>query len=166
MRKEKTANLVEINGKKFHIMPFDAFDGGYATLFVLKKIVPLLKALDIGLDTLLDTKKEDAFSHLAELIGPMLDSISREELREFMEMCLSQVEILRAAGPMKLYAGGIFNDEEIGNSTKACMLLCYHAIRPLAADFFGGNGLDLGRLSKLIGNQSPAKTSTNGSTDQ
>ena len=163
MREEKHMNIIEIGDNKYRILRFDPFDGGYVSLFVVKKVIPLLKAFDIGLDQLLDQEKNAAFEQMADMIMPILNTISRQELREFQEICLSHVEILRPAGFMRLYSAGVFNDDEVGHSTKTCLVLCYHAIRPLIEDFFGESGLDFSQIFKSITSRQPAKTSTNGS---
>ena len=141
MKEAKFLNIVTVNERRYKIKNFDPFDGGYVVLFVTRKIVPLLKAVNIDFQELLKQDVNEALSSLAALIGPVLDSITREELKEFMATCLSKVEVELAAGYMPVYRAGTFALDEIEQSTKTCFILCFHAIRPILTDFFGESAL-------------------------
>ena len=132
-----TITNLKFEDREYRIHTFTAFEGAGVFLFVTQKIVPLLNALNIGMDGLLDMERDDVLPTLAKLIGPVLNSIKKEELVEFMKGCLGQVEVLMPAGYMKVFSGDTFVDEEIEHSLKTCFVLCYHAIKPLLQDFFG-----------------------------
>lgn len=153
MKAEKFPNIVTLNERRYKIKNFDPFDGGYVVLFVTRKIVPLLKAVNIDFQELLKQDVNTALSNLAVLIGPVLDSITREELREFMATCLSRVEVDMPAGWIPVFRGGTFALEEVESSTKLCFLLCFHAIRPLLVDFFGESALNFIKIPKADTNQ-------------
>ena len=160
MKKEPV--YIDIGENNFCIRPFNAFDGGYATLFITKKLLPMVKALSSGakgdendavnalLDTEVDEDKGLTWDQVFEAIQPILSSIDRKELNEFMEICLAQIDIRMKAGYMPLYKHGVFADDDIGCSTSICFRLCFEAIKPLVIDFFGENGLNLGQLFKRI----------------
>lgn len=141
MKEAKFLNIVTVNERRYKINNFDAFDGGYVVLFVTRKIVPLLKAVNIDFQELLKQDVNVALSRLAALIGPVLDSITREELKEFMATCLSKVEVDMPAGYVPLYRGGTFALEEVEKSTKTAFVLCFYAIKPILTDFFGESAL-------------------------
>ena len=132
-----TITNLKFEDREYRIHTFTAFEGAGVFLFVTQKIVPLLNALNIGMDGLLDMERDDVLPTLAKLIGPVLNSIKKEELVEFMKGCLGQVEVLMPAGYMKVFSGDTFVDEEIEHSLKTCFVLCFHAIKPLLQDFFG-----------------------------
>jgi len=134
---KETAKAVKFGDYEFRIRAFDAFSGAGVFLFATKKIIPLLKALNIGVDGMLDMNTDDLLHLAADMIGPILDNIEPEELKKFMSDCLAQVEVLMPAGYVPLYKGGVFAVEEIEYSTKTCFVLCFHAIKPLLTDFFG-----------------------------
>ncbi len=158
MRKDPI--YVDIGENNFCIRPFTAFDGGYAALFVMKKLLPMLKAVAGGnekndqVNAVLDADIGDAgaldWDKTFAAIEPIIYSIDRTELNEFMELCLGQIEIRMKAGYMPLYKHGVFADEEIGYSTFTCFRLCFEAVKPLVADFFAENGLNLSQLFKRI----------------
>lgn len=134
---KEMAQAVKFGDHDFRIRSFDAFNGAGVFLFATKKIIPLLKAMNIGVDNILDMKNDDLLYLAADMIGPVLDNISQDELKGFMSDCLKQVDMLMPAGYVPLYQGGVFAVEEIEYSTKTCFVLCFHAIKPLLTDFFG-----------------------------
>lgn len=159
----KEPAYVDIGEKNFRIRPFTAFDGGYAMLFVTKKLLPLVKALTGKdeseavrkvLDTEVGNEKGVDVDAVLSAVMPLLDSIDRKELQEFMGLCLTQVDERFAAGYMALYKNGIFSDEEIEYSTSTCLRLCFEVVKPLVADFFAENGLNLSHAFKTIMNPS------------
>lgn len=160
MKKEPI--YLDIGEYNFCIRPFNAFDGGYATLFITKKLLPILKAMsgegNKEADALLDVEIEEGkgleWERIVDAIMPILSSIDRKELNEFMEICLAQIDIRMKAGYMPLYKHGIFADDDIGCSTSTCFRLCFEAIKPLIVDFFAENGLNLSQLFKKITSQS------------
>lgn len=134
---KETITTMTFDDREYRVHSFTAFEGAGVFLFVTQKIVPLLNALNIGTDTLLDMSQEDLLPMIAKLIGPVLNSIKKSELVDFMKQCLSQVEVLMPAGYMRVYSGDTFVDEEIEHSLKTCFVLCFHAVKPLLQDFFG-----------------------------
>lgn len=163
MKKEPA--YIDIGEYNFCIRPFNALDGGYAMLFITKKLLPMLKAMggekteqteaaNKLLDINVDEVKGVRWEQVVDAITPIIDSIGRKELNEFMEMCLAQVDIRMKAGYMPLYKHGIFADDDIGCSTTICLRLCFEVIKPLVADFFAENGLNLSQLFKKITNPS------------
>lgn len=161
MKKEPV--YIDIKEYNFCIRPFNAFDGGYAMLFITKKLLPMLKAMAGGNETaevkaLLDTEVGEGealeWDRVFEVIEPILGSIDRKELNEFMELCLAQIDIRMKAGYMPLYKHGVFADDDIGCSTTVCLRLCFEVIKPLVIDFFEENGLNLSQLFKKTTNLS------------
>lgn len=134
---KETAKAVKIGEYEFLIHPFNAFDGAGVFLFATKKIIPLLKSLQMDINNLLDMDTSEMLRMAADMIGPVLDNITPEELKKFMADCLQQVEIHMDAGYNWLYRGGTFAVEEIEYSTKICLVLCFHALKPILRDFFG-----------------------------
>lgn len=163
----KEPAYVDISEKNFRIRPFNAFDGGYAMMFVTRKLLPLLKAAAGGegekdnkvlnqvLDTDIGEGKNLDVDGILSAIAPILNGIDRAEFTEFMTLCLSQVDMRFAAGYMPLYRNGIFADEEVGCSSGMCLRLCFEVLKPLVIDFFAENGLNLSQLFKAI--TSPSK---------
>lgn len=134
---KELAQAVKVGEYEFRIRAFDAFSGAGVFLFATKKIIPLLKTLNIGVDGILDMSTDNLLHMAADMIGPFLDNIEPDELKKFIGDCLAQVEVLMPAGYVPLYKGGVFAVEEIEYSTKTCFVLCFHAIKPLLTDFFG-----------------------------
>lgn len=165
MKKEPI--YVDIGEYNFQIRPFNALDGGYVTLFITKKLLPMLKALSANSEDEETKKKANAildmdvneetgfeWDKLFETILPILQGIERKELNEFMELCLAQIDVRMKAGYMPLYRHGVFADDDIGCSTGICLRLCFEAIKPLVTDFFEENGLNLSHLFKKTMNPS------------
>lgn len=153
---KETITAVKVGDKDFRIHPFNAFSGASVFLFATKKIVPLLKALDIDLSQVLELKTTEVLHFAADMLGPVLDNIDPEELKKFMGECLAQVEILMPAGYVWLYRGDTFADEEVEFSTKTCFILCYHALKPILQDFFGDADLSSLLNPNRSTNRSPA----------
>ena len=165
---KKDPVYIDIGDYNFCIRPFSAFDGGYAALFVTIKLLPIVKTLANKSDEqsgesdaankLLDIEINDKtgveWDQIVDAIIPILNGIDRKELNEFMELCLSQIDIRMKAGYMPLYKHGIFADDDIGCSTMICFRLCFEAIKPLVSDFFAENGLNLSRVFSAITSQS------------
>lgn len=139
--------LVEVEGNTYRITDFDALNGGYVFLFVVKKIIPLLQAVDVDFMSILSMESKDGFGRLLSVIMPVLDSISKDDLKEFMGQCLEQVEISLPAGYEKVMRNGIITVDAVRYSTKMAFMLCFQAIEGIITDFFGEKGL--GFLSKL-----------------
>ena len=156
MKKEPV--YIDIGEYNFQIRPFNALDGGYVTLFITKKVLPMLKAMAPGseeakkasalLDLDVDEEKGLDWDAVFSAIQPILNDIERKDLNEFMELCLAQIDIRMKAGYMPLYRHGVFADEDIGYSTGICFRLCFEAVKPLVTDFFAENGLNLSQLFK------------------
>lgn len=134
--------VVDVEGKRYRITDFDALRGGFAFLFVAKKIIPLLKVMDADFADILKSGVADGFAKIIDAVLPVLDSISQEDLTKFMTLCLEQVEIELPAGYEKVVRGGEFTVDEVKYSTKLALVLCYHAIEGIVADFFGEKALD------------------------
>jgi len=161
MKKEPI--YVDIGEYNFQIRPFNALDGGYVTLFITKKLLPMLKSMAAGssedgkedekkkaVDAVLDMNVDEVegikWEQLFAAIQPILQDIDRKDLNEFMELCLAQIDIRMKAGYIPLYRHGVFADDDIGCSTGICFRLCFEAIKPLVTDFFAENGLNLSHL--------------------
>ena len=135
MRELPTA--LKFDEHEYRIKTPDAFGGAGIFLFATQKIVPLLKSLNVDLSKLMDTDMTETLRLLADLVGPVINSIGSDELSKFMKTCLSYVEILMPAGYMPLFRAGVFADDEIGHSTKTCFVLCFNVVKPILQDFFG-----------------------------
>ncbi len=133
--------IAEVQGKRYRIRDFDALGGGFVFLFVTRKIVPLLNIVESDLTGLLSMEANKGLSKIVELVIPVLDSISQEDLQKFMAMCLEQVEIELPAGFEKVMRNGEFTNDEVKYSTKLAFMLCFEAIKGLLTDFFGENAL-------------------------
>ena len=168
MKKEPV--YLDIGEYNFQIRPFNALDGGYAMLFISKKLLPMLKAMSSGkdessgqdekaeqinkvLDLEVDEENGLEWDRVLGVIQPILNDIDRKDLNEFMELCLAQVDIRMKAGYMPLYRHGVFADDDVGCSTGICFRLCFEAIKPVVTDFFAENGLNLSQLFSGITNQ-------------
>ena len=143
MRDDKFQTAVKVGDYDFRIHNIDALHGTAIIMFVAKKVLPLLKSLNIDFEAFLKEDTNTAMGQIADAIAPVLNSISPEELTDVMETCLKQVDILMPAGYVKLYAGGEFAVPEIKYSMKTCFALCYHVIKPVITDFFGESGLSM-----------------------
>lgn len=143
MATREHTRIVEVMGKRYRITDFDALSGGGVFLFATKKIIPLLNALDMDFGALMQMNSTDGFGKIVEVITPVLDSISQEDLRKFMSMCLEQVEIELPAGFEKVMRRGEFTVDEVKYNVKLAFLLCYHALEGIIRDFFGESALNL-----------------------
>ena len=141
MANREHTKIVEVNGKRYRITDFDALSGGFVFLFVIKKVIPLLQMMEIDFNDLMGMDATEGFGKLVNAIAPVLDSISKDDLRQFMEQCLDQVEIELPAGYEKVMRKGEFTNDEVKYSTKIAFMLCYHAIKGIVTDFFGEKAL-------------------------
>lgn len=139
--KREHRRIVEVGGVRYRVTDFDPFSGGFVFLFVIRKIVPLLKAMDVDITGLLTMEANQGLGQIVEIIIPVLDSISQEDLQKFMELCLQQVEIDLPAGYEPVMRGGEFTVDEVKYSLKTAFVLCYHAIEGILKDFFGEEAL-------------------------
>lgn len=135
------SKIVEVAGKRYRITDFDALSGGYVFLFVMKKVIPLLEVMNVDFANMLSLEANEGFGQIITAIMPVLDSISKDDLRQFMEQCLEQVEADLPAGFEKVMRKGEFTIDEVKYSTKISFLLCYHAIQGIITDFFGEKAL-------------------------
>lgn len=133
--------IVEVDGKEYRVTDFDALSGGFVFLFVAKKIIPLLEVAETDFTQLLGGDANEGFGKIISAVMPVLDSISHEDLRQFMLACLEQVEIKLPAGYEKVVRRGEFTVDEVKYSTKLAFILCYHAIKGMVTDFFGEKAL-------------------------
>lgn len=135
--------IAEVMGKRYRIHDFDALGGGFVFLFVTRKIVPLLKVVDTDFTKLLSMDANSSIGQVIEMVLPVLDSISQEDLQKFMAMCLEQVEVDLPAGYEKVMRNGEFTNDEVKYSTKLAFMLCFEAIKGMLTDFFGENALSM-----------------------
>lgn len=152
MAKRDPYRIENIGELSFRVTDFDAFSGGAAFLFCLKKLIPLIKALNIDLTKLMGKDAEKGLAEIVDMVAPVVESITQENLKEFMELCLAQVEQQFPAGWVKVYNNGIFQSDDVKYSPKLAMLLCYHAVKGIITDFFGESGSNLFPKLKAIMN--------------
>lgn len=133
--------IVEVDGNSYRITDFDALSGGFVFLFVVKKVVPLLKMMEVDFANVLAMETNEGFGRIIEALLPVLDSISKEDLQQFMAQCLEQVEIELPAGYERVMRKGEFTVDAVKYSTKTAFMLCYHAIQGMVTDFFGEKAL-------------------------
>ena len=139
--KREAYKTVTIGKNEYRVETFDPIGGGKVFLFCLKKIVPLLKALDIDFAEVMKSEVGAGMAQIAEIVTPVLEGITGEDLAEFMGLCLERVEIKLPAGYEKVYRHGEFTDTEVRYSTKLALQLCYVAIEDMIVDFFGESSL-------------------------
>lgn len=156
MKEDKFFNVVTIGNYQYKINTMNAFDGSNVFLFVTKKIIPILKGIKIDIGEVLKKDINESLNEIGDMISPILEAITPEELKDVMATCLSHVDILLPAGYVRLYKGGVFAVEEIEYSTKTCFVLCYHVIKPLVNDFFGEKSLSLFKNLKMSLSESQA----------
>jgi hypothetical protein len=130
-----------INGMRFRIEEFDALSGGVACLFVTKKLIPLLAAFDIDITKVLNKEAKNGMQDIIKTIAPVLEGINPDDLKQFMALCLAQVEMEKPAGWQKVYQNGMFGVNEVKKSTKLAFTLCFQVAKGLMTDFFGEGGL-------------------------
>lgn len=135
--------IVEVSGKRYRITDFDALSGGFVFLFVTRKIVPMLNLADMDVENILGGDANQGLSRILEMVIPVLDSISQEDLQKFMAMCLEQVEVDLPAGYEKVMRNGEFTNDEVKYSTKLAFMLCFEAIKGMLTDFFGESALSI-----------------------
>ena len=141
MASKDHVKTVVVDGINYRITDFDALSGGFVFMFVMKKVVPLLKIMEVDLASVLTMETNEGFGKIVEAVLPVLDSISKDDLQQFMSQCLEQVEIELPAGYEKVMRKGEFTVDAVKYSTKTAFLLCYHAIQGIVTDFFGEKAL-------------------------
>lgn len=150
--------VLTIDGKDYRITQFDALSGGKVFLFCVKKLVPLIGALDVNVNELFSVAKVETekgkdggddgevkvqgLQSVVNVIMPMLEAITPEDLQEFMQLCLAQVEIKLPAGYEKVIRNGELTECDVKYSTKLALQLCFAAIEGILEDFFGEGSLD------------------------
>ena len=140
----------EIGGemKSFRITKMDAFSGSYLMKIVVEKAMPLLQDAISG-----TSEQEDESLNLkliADTLPKLLESMTMDELKKLMVLCLQTVDMSFPAGYQKVVdARGNFGVEDLQYNTAACLRLMYEVIVYNCSGFFEESG-----LSSLLGQRS------------
>lgn len=133
---------IELDGetKTFRLTKMNAFDGAYLMKFVTEKAMPLLQeAIDF---TSGQTNDAINLKMIADLLPKLLASLSAEELKNMMILCLQTVDVPLPAGYQKVVdKRGNFGIEDLENDTATCLRLVYEVIVYNTSGFFAGSGL-------------------------
>lgn len=140
---------IELDGetKSFRITKMDAFSGAYLMKLVTEKAMPLLQEAIKGIEQ----QEDDSFNLklITEYLPRLLESMTMDELKKLMVLCLQSVELSFPAGFHRVVdAKGNFGVEELQYNTAICLRLMYEVIVYNCAGFFEESG-----LSSILGQQ-------------
>ena len=140
---------IELDGetKSFRITKMDAFSGAYLMKLVTEKAMPLLQEAIKGIEQ----QEDDSFNLklITEYLPRLLESMTMDELKKLMVLCLQSVELSFPAGFQRVVdAKGNFGVEELQYNTAICLRLMYEVIVYNCAGFFEESG-----LSSILGQQ-------------
>lgn len=136
----------EIDGemRHFYITKMNAFDGAYLMKIVTEKAMPLIQEAIMGMGKNSDAEDSESLDLklIADMLPRALSSLSHEEMKKLMILCLSTVQLSLPAGYQYVVDGrGNFGVEELQYNTAACLRLVYEVIVLNCSDFFAESGL-------------------------
>lgn len=140
---------------KFRIKKMNALDGSALIKFLTAKCIPFLQEAinkvnaEEGKQKTKKTESQTDALQIVTMIPELLSTITDDDLKNLMVMCLKTVEASFPAGWQPVIdAHDNFGVDDLEYDTVACILLCYHVIAYNCSGFFGESG-----LSSLLGNK-------------
>ena len=165
---------VTVADNVYRIRKMDAFASASLLKFMTSKGIPLLAAAQGVFDPSMLENKEGAdgpsegelTALAAQMIPPVLDAVSDEELKSLMIRCLNYCDKKLPAGYQPVMDGETFGIAEAEGDVFLCLVLCFHAIAYNMKGFFDGSGLNLKQLMSGALSRLKPPTSTNTSLPQ
>lgn len=129
---------LEGENKSFRLTKMNAFDGAYLMKIVTEKAMPLLQ------EAVASTRKGEStdLKLITDMLPRLLSSMSAEELKKLMILCLQTVDISLPAGYQKVVdSRGNFGIADLEYNTAACLRLMYEVVIFNCSGFFEESGL-------------------------
>lgn len=145
---------ITIGEDTYRIRKMDAFSGAGLLKLLMEKFMPLMQRLQDTADKTDDkpVSEEEAnaktMSMLSEVVTPMLESISEDELKSLMVKCLRYADKkLKSGWVTVLDKSHNFAVDGVEYDIILCLQLVLQVIFFNCSGFFGGSGLNLPKLS-------------------
>lgn len=166
---------VTVGETTYRIRKMNAFAGASLVKFMMSKGIPLIAAMQglfgnpddaAAVEPGKEPSDEDATLVALQVIPPLLDAITDEELKSLMTRCLNYCDKQLEAGWQPVMDGENFGIDEFEGDVFLCLVLCFHVISYNLKGFFDGSGLRLSQLMSGITSRLKPQTLTNTSLPQ